>query len=113
MNDVPPDYAGHTPADPPVVPAPPCAQDLAEVGDDQAAAHLDELGDEAAQPQDHPYDRDGDPDAEPKPQTTGGGDPSEAGAGLPSPVTSSAGTSGQLSGTLSTDGDRPWTPSGR
>lgn len=72
-------------------PPPPMSEDeLPEVGDDEAAAHAEELGDEVAQPGEHPYDPDGDPDGEPKNLVGSAGGPAEA------------------SGTLSTNAEEPW-----
>lgn len=76
--------------------APPAAEELPEVDDDAAATHAAELGDEAAQGDDHPYDKDADPDGEPRAVTGSAGTPTGSGSGR---------------ALLTTDADRPWVPS--
>ncbi len=91
----------------------PDAGELREVGDDEANTHADNLGDETAQRDDHPYDRDADPDSDPKTGDSSGGSSSggssSGGSGTDAVLGSAA--PHPVEGKLSTEAGEKWLPS--
>lgn len=79
--------------------------ELQDVDEQEAARHLEELGDEAAQPADHPYDPGADPDKDPtareRADSQAAVTPSEDGRHFtPEYLVAGQGASGTLDGSL-------------